>query len=427
MNATYFIQRTKISRKGTCIIHLDLAWRGYRLQLSSGLRCAPENFTPDARNKKLVHSREDNSLALNWKLQQLRLDVELGYLGLEREHQRVRDITPAMVRELVSALLGRQVLPEALKPSQEPGSRAGQDIWEVFGRWRHLNRLKFSEGHLRHFLPAKKWLAIYAPHLTVEELDEEWVQSYVNWLLEHSTLRNGAIRTHLKFFRAMLKFSRLPYEWLVNTYHEHTPGVDLTYQEVQQLYAAEYFLPELRETADVYTFLCMVGLRWSDYLTLDTVTPVPTAQGEVLVILDKQQQKTRQAVTVPLNAIATEIWRKYDGRMPKVTNQEYNRRLKLMARVAKLDRLVDITTVRGIVYSTVRRPLYEVISAHTSRHSFASQLLEGSGNNLALVSEVIGHDDIKTTTIYARKKQLQSIADTLQAWDNLKNKQPNEH
>ena len=414
MNASYFIQRTKVNTKGTAVIYLDLCWRGYRLQLSTGARCRPENFTPEG--KKPVHTREDNSLALNWKLQQLKLDVELGYLALEREHQRVRDLTPAMVREMFSALLGKQVVPEALKAS----ARTGQDIWQLFERWRQLNRLKFSEGHLRHFLPAKKWLSIYAPHLTVQELDEEWVTSYVTWLLENSTLRNGAIRTHLKFFRAMLKFARLPHEWLVNPYHEHTPGVDLTYQEVQQVYTAEYFLPELRETADVYTFLCMVGLRWSDYLTLDSVTPVQTDQGEVLVILDKRQQKTRQAVTIPLNAVATEIWQKYHGQLPRVTNQEYNRRLKLMARIAKLYRVVDITTVRGNVYTTTARPLYEVISAHTSRHSFATQLLEGSGNNLALVSDVIGHGEIKTTQIYARRKQLQSITDTLKAWENLK-------
>ena len=417
MNISYYIQKTgKVNTKGTTSVMLDFAWRGYRLQLSSGVLVEPANFVNT--KKTLIHTRQDDSLALNWKLQKLKTDLLAGYHDLEMKNGLVLDITRVMVKEMFLRVTGKK---DRRAAAPLLAKSAGTDIWVTHTRWQDLNRHKHSPGHLRRFLPVKKWLDQYAPSLTLEQLSEEWVQEYTNWLLENSSLRNGGMRAHFIFFRLMLKQARMPYEWLVQPFSEYTPGVDLTYSEVMQLSRADYPSLTLRETADMYIFLTQVGLRFSDYLALDKVVPVQTPTGEVLVILDHRQQKTKQPVTIPLTDLARQIWEKYAGKLPKPTNQTFNWRIKQAAAVAGLTRMIDQTTVRGKEYNTVQRPLYEIISAHTARHTCASLLLEGSGGK-AISQLTLGQQDRKSTDIYSRPKMQQEIDEFNAAWTNVSSK-----
>lgn len=414
MNASYYIQAKKVNKKGRTTIMMDLAWQGSRLQLSSGVMCEPQNFTPEA--KKVLHNREEGSLSKNFILAKLKLALEEGYLDLERRTGRTSTISVDAIRVLAKEFMGK---PERV-PVAVP-SRDRETVWNLFARWQHLNRHKHSESHLRRFVPVKRWLDQYAPAFELSVLNEEWVQGYINWLFENSTLRNSSLRTHVAFFRTMLKINRMPYEWLDNPYTETTPGVDLHYDEMQRVYVTEYLHEDQRAAADVYVFLCQVGLRYGDFLKLDAVVPYQTPDGEVLVILDQRQGKTKAPVSVPLNEMATAIWNKYSGSLPKISNQEFNRRLKEVGRVAKLTRQVAHTTVRGKDYTTSHKPLWQLLTAHTARHTCACLLLEGSGGK-ELSQLTLGQSSRSSTNIYARPKMPQQVSDTLDAWKKTKSR-----
>ena len=71
-----------------------------------------------------------------------------------------------------------------------------------------------------------------------------------------------------------------------------------------------------------------------------------------------------------------------------------NKELKLLASELEID--ADVTT-------------------YVARHSFAS-ILKNTGVNLALISQALGHQDIKTTEIYLSKfddKQMDEIMSNL--------------
>ena len=56
-------------------------------------------------------------------------------------------------------------------------------------------------------------------------------------------------------------------------------------------------------------------------------------------------------------------------------------------------------------------------STHALRHSFATHLLEG-GNDLKLIQELLGHNDIKTTLRYTHVS-LKQIANVKSPFDKL--------
>ena len=92
-----------------------------------------------------------------------------------------------------------------------------------------------------------------------------------------------------------------------------------------------------------------------------------------------------------------------------------------MGRAAGLNRLVSFTIARGKDYITEQKPLWQLLTAHTARHTAGSLLLEGSGGK-ELSQHTLGHGDKRSTNLYSRPKQLQQIKDTLAAWQALTSK-----
>jgi len=416
------MQQGRVNKQGTCVVMIDITWHGHRVYVSSGKLVKPEHFTPNwdkakqPKSAKLIHASEDNSLALNHYFGQLKLDVERDFLALERKCERKVPITKEMVVALVKNLTGK-ALPVVPKP------KADTSIWAYHAKWKALYAHLHSESYLRKFNGIKTWLERYCPDLRMEQLDEEWVQGYVAWMLVTPSERTGrlprtgTIGKHLGFFKVMLKFARLPHDWLVNNYTENTPGTDLRYEEVLAIYQHEYLFDELRATADQYVLLTQLGMRYGDWLrfTEKHVQSFSLNGSPRLIYLDFRQGKTKEPVTVAFSDLAEEIWHRYQGQFEKVANQTFNERLKFVGRAAGLTRQVSVTTVSGKDYTTTYMPLWELLTAHTARHTAASLLRKATGNN-ELAQHTLGHTSGRTTDIYAHPEQLGQVQASVNAW-----------
>ena len=149
---------------------------------------------------------------------------------------------------------------------------------------------------------------------------------------------------------------------------------------------------QLSKDIFVFSYLCG-GINFTDISNLKSDNIV---ENRLIYF----RQKTHKKINIPLSEAAKNIINKYlsaqrgyifpilDIRVHKTTIQEHNRKHKVLSKVnnslRKIAQILDIKTN---------------LTTYVARHSYAT-VLKRSGVDIAIISETLGHSDLKTTQIY---------------------------
>ncbi len=179
-----------------------------------------------------------------------------------------------------------------------------------------------------------------------------------------------------------------------------TDAVYLNETELGILYKHNFSANKrLEQVRDLFIFGAWVGLRFSDY---SNVKP------ENIVLIDEEYfvkiitQKTKELVVVPCNPVVLEIFEKYKtnkNKLPNgISNQKFNEYLKEVCRVAGL-------TEKGRLSTNPKLELWECISSHTARRSFASNYYLQGFPTIDLM-KITGHTTEKVFLNYIKITKL---------------------
>lgn len=152
----------------------------------------------------------------------------------------------------------------------------------------------------------------------------------------------------------------------------------LTTKEIERLKNCKLPTESLRQVRDLFLFQCYTGLAYSDFAKFNFAKDVLERNGKY--VIKDTRLKTDEEYTIVLLSPAVELLKRYDYRLPMLSNVKYNLYLKAIAQHAGLEK--DLTT-------------------HMGRHSFAVFALN-AGVPIEVVAKMMGHSDIKTTQIYAK-------------------------
>ena len=128
----------------------------------------------------------------------------------------------------------------------------------------------------------------------------------------------------------------------------------------------------IEESRDLFIVSARTGLRYSDLCHIDTATWIMEEGKETLTILIV---KTNDRLTIPLHRQVIEIYNKYNGAMPlPVDKSKYNKHISLCSKLAGITETIDtFAWEKGRpVRKTYKK--YELVSSHTGRRSFATNL-----------------------------------------------------
>lgn len=150
---------------------------------------------------------------------------------------------------------------------------------------------------------------------------------------------------------------------------------------------------------DIFIFCCFSSLRWSDVHNLKKANLV----NDCICIT---QQKTSKTVTIELNKYTRAILEKYQdvelpggAALPVVSNQKMNDAIKVLFKMAGLDKPTTKTYFIGNERRDVTLPLYERISTHVGRKTFVVTGLS-SGLSPYTITQWTGHSSLKAMKPY---------------------------
>lgn len=165
----------------------------------------------------------------------------------------------------------------------------------------------------------------------------------------------------------------------------------LTKEERNQLYQATFpDNPGLNVQRDIFVFQCFIGCRVGDLMKM---TKANVINGAVEYIPRKTKEGHPVTVRVPLSPTAQEILEKYkdlpgDKLLPFICEQDYNRDIKKMIRLAGIDRIV--TTLNSITREEEKHPIWEVASSHMARRVLIGNLYK-QVKDPNLIAKISGH------------------------------------
>ena len=146
----------------------------------------------------------------------------------------------------------------------------------------------------------------------------------------------------------------------------------LTADEVAAIAQTEMPTRPLAEAKDLFLMQCYSGMAYIDLMSFDFSTLKDVAVGS---LVHGERHKTHTRFSFVLTEESKAILEKYDYRLPKLPNQQYNTKLKMVADAAGIDKKV---------------------TSHMGRRSAGSIWLN-KGIPLEVVSKCLGHNSLITT------------------------------
>ena len=134
----------------------------------------------------------------------------------------------------------------------------------------------------------------------------------------------------------------------------------------------------LERARDLFIFMAYTGLAYCDMQQFDFTSM--TVERPDYTYIDGERLKTGSKFFTPILPPAMDVLKKYDYKLPKITNQKLNEYCHVIESLCEI---------------------HKPVTCHIARHSFATLMLY-YGFTLEEVKKMLGHKDIKTTQIYAK-------------------------
>ncbi len=267
-----------------------------------------------------------------------------------------------------------------------------QKIWNLVNNGyadATYTRYETTKRHIESFLKSK----YKKDDLPITHLNYEFISDFENYFKKIRKCNHNTTMKYLKNLKAVANLA-VKNDWLEKdpfcNFSCKTVPVERGYlseEEVLTIKDKEMEMDRLEIIRDAFILSCYTGLSYIDIKQLRKEHIVKGVDGENWIFINRG--KTHVLSKVPVMPIASEIISKYKTKfhckqtgfiIPVPSNQKVNSYLKEIGDMCKIKKNLTF---------------------HLARHSFATLALT-YGVSIESVSKMLGHNQIKTTQIYAK-------------------------
>ena len=152
----------------------------------------------------------------------------------------------------------------------------------------------------------------------------------------------------------------------------------LTHEELNIIETTNITDNSISKVRDLFIFQCYTGMSYSDLIKFNW-NECFIDDGDYYI--RDVRFKTGVEYFLMILPPAMDIIKKYNNKLPVISNQQYNLRLKVVGQMCGVEK--SLTT-------------------HVARHTFATTITLSNGVPISIVSKMLGHTKISTTEQYAK-------------------------
>ena len=216
------------------------------------------------------------------------------------------------------------------------------------------------------------------------EINMDWYFKFTDWCNAVKNYNPSTIGKHIKVIKLWLR--KAEEEGIsVTTFYKHrdfrkpayiSEAIYLNREELSLIHSLDLNLRiELDRIRDLFLIGCWTGLRFSDFNKL---------QGKHICeeFIRIKTDKTNSYAVIPINKIVKQILLKYNNMVPNgYTNQYMNRQLKVICKMAGINSPETKVEFKNGKKNVIHVLKWELVSTHTARRSFATNLYGLVPNN----------------------------------------------
>ena len=280
----------------------------------------------------------------------------------------------------------------------------GTDLRQSFVEFcrEHIEKENLRPNSLKGFKVVFDSLETSGILRTLADLTPANVNAYDAWLHSKNDKTdytiNGYHKKVHKYTRLLWRLQMIssdPYEHVKFPKGSNKERNPLTEAELLKLRDAKV-KGHLERTRDLFIFMAYTGLAYCDMQVFDFSTM--TEERKDYTYIDGSRMKTGSKFFTPILPPAMEVLKKYDYKLPVISNQKINEYCHVLEALCQINKPV---------------------TCHIGRHSFATLMLS-YGFSLETVKRMLGHKNITTTQIYAKLSKKVVEDDVTQKLKDLK-------
>jgi len=175
-----------------------------------------------------------------------------------------------------------------------------------------------------------------------------------------------------------------------------TEEIALNLNQVKEIFAYDLKSDRLSKVRDIFVFQCLTGLRYGELKLINRRTVI-----DGFLNLKEEKDVNKAGRIIPLSSIAIYILKKYDYKLPLISNQRQNEYIKEVFEKAGYNQETEYTRTQNRFKETIRKKFKDRIGTHSARRSFIT-IMKNEGVADKTIMEMTGHRDLKTFNIYYR-------------------------
>lgn len=379
-------------KDGSKYIMFAVSIQGQRKRISSGIRVLPDHW--DGRYiRESIHeplAEEKNNL----------LALRKSCFSKIEKYAEVNEVP--ITHELVRTMYDQMNKRES-KAKELPQKIENQFSFRLLvDQLKEHNKARWSEGKARQLKQVVDAVERFKPNTKIGEINEFWLNDYCHFLVSEGKENSTIKQNHLKNIKVVCAFASKKlgikmsddveyFTWKDQRKQYFTP----TAQEVSKIMVLTDLSKSQEHIRDTFIVSCFTGLRESDVREIQSEM-MEEQNGQKF--LRVSMKKTNLDYSIPITQEVWDILQKYNFRLPRYTQQNYNLVIKEVAKRATKGTYIKYRFEGNKKIKKVKQR-HQMFTTHTGRRFFGRNWID-RGGSLVILMKIFGHSSIETTLKY---------------------------